>query len=254
MRPVSREGRYGASAPLVERATLSSVNVESAPAARAARFAGADGTQAGRGAEGAGNSADAGNVQGTVSSERPLRADARRNRARVLDAAAEAFATEGPAVPLDEIARRAGVGAGTVYRHFPTKEALLQAVLTDRLEALLAEARTALAAPEPGAAFFEYFDTMVASAEDKMDLADALARQGIDVMAATRDVGSALKQALGELLRRAQEAGAVRTDVGIADLHAVVVGAVAAARSVAAGDAGRVTALVCDALRPRASG
>jgi len=189
-----------------------------------------------------------------VSAEKPLRADARRNRARVLDAAAVAFAAEGPAVPLDEIARRAGVGAGTVYRHFPTKEALLQAVLTDRLEALLAEAQTALAATDPGAAFFEYFDTMVTSAEDKMDLADALARQGIDVMAATRDVGSALKQALGELLRRAQEAGAVRTDVGIEDLHAVVVGAVAAARSVAAGDAGRVAALVGDALRPRAVG
>ncbi|MFD6451097.1 helix-turn-helix domain-containing protein, partial [Nocardia sp. NPDC060220] len=60
---------------------------------------------------------------------RPLRADARRNRERVLAAAQEAFAAEGISVPLDDIARRAGVGAGTVYRHFPTKEALFTAAI-----------------------------------------------------------------------------------------------------------------------------
>ena len=64
---------------------------------------------------------------------RPMRADARRNRARVLEAARAVFAEEGLAVPLDEIAARAGVGAGTVYRHFPTKEALFEAVVTDRI-------------------------------------------------------------------------------------------------------------------------
>ena len=64
---------------------------------------------------------------------RPMRADAARNRARVLEVAYETFAAEGVAVPIDEIARRAGVGAGTVYRHFPTKEALFQAVFEDRV-------------------------------------------------------------------------------------------------------------------------
>jgi AcrR family transcriptional regulator len=172
----------------------------------------------------------------------------------VLEAAAEAFAAEGPTVPLDEIARRAGVGAGTVYRHFPTKEALLQAVLTDRLEILHAKALDALAAEEPGPAFFAFFETMATSAEDKMDLADALGRQGIDVLAATREVAASLKAVLGELLRRAQEAGAVRTDVGIEDLHAMVVGAVAAARASAAMDVVRVTGLVADGLRPRSTG
>src|ERR1700738_1340291 len=63
---------------------------------------------------------------------KPLRADAARNRARVLETAYETFAAEGLSVPIDEIARRAGVGAGTVYRHFPTKEALFQAVIRDR--------------------------------------------------------------------------------------------------------------------------
>jgi AcrR family transcriptional regulator len=186
--------------------------------------------------------------------ERPLRADARRNRARVLEAAAEAFAAEGPTVPLDEIARRAGVGAGTVYRHFPTKEALLQAVLTDRMEILHGQALDALAAPQPGPAFFAYFETLATSAEGKMDLADALGREGIDVRAATHDVATLLKAALGELLRRAQDAGAVRTDVGVADLHALVCGAVAAARAVPPEDAPRAIGLVADALRPVLAG
>lgn len=184
--------------------------------------------------------------------ERPLRADARRNRERVLAAAEEAFALEGPGVPLDEIARRAGVGAGTVHRHFPTKEALLEAVLLGRVEGMLAEAGEALAEADPGPAFFAYFRTMVDYAQDKMDLADALSRQGIDVRAATREAGTALKEALGELLRRAQEAGAVRTDVTVEDLHALVVGAVTAAKAVPPEDAPRVTAIVCDGLRPRA--
>jgi AcrR family transcriptional regulator len=192
-------------------------------------------------------------VNGSVNADeqRPLRADARRNRARVLEAAGEAFAAEGPSVPLDEIARRAGVGAGTVYRHFPTKEALLHAVLTDRLVVLHAKALEALDAADPGPAFFAYFETMVSAADDKMDLAEALARQGIDVFAATRDVAVPLKEAMGELLRRAQEAGAVRTDVGIDILHAVVVAAVSASRSVPPHDALRATRLVADALRPR---
>src|SRR5579859_1789389 len=122
----------------------------------------------------------------------PVRADARRNRERVLEAAEATFASGGAAVPLDEIARRAGVGAGTVYRHFATKEALVEAVLVDRLEALLQQARTALQAPNPGAAFFDYFESMIADAEEKLDLADALGRLGVDVKAATAEVGTAL--------------------------------------------------------------
>jgi AcrR family transcriptional regulator len=68
---------------------------------------------------------------------RPLRADARRNRAKVLSAAEEVFASEGPAVPIDEVARRAGVGVGTVYRHLPTKQALFEAIVVARIEALI---------------------------------------------------------------------------------------------------------------------
>jgi len=86
--------------------------------------------------------------------ERPLRADARRNRDKVLRAAREAFAASGYGVPLDEIAARAGVGPGTVYRHFPAKEVLFQAVITARVEDLIDDARARAGAADPGGAFF----------------------------------------------------------------------------------------------------
>ena len=89
---------------------------------------------------------------------RPLRADARRNRERVLDAARTAFAADGLSVSLDEIARRAGVGPGTLYRHFPTKEALIEAVVQDRLCRLAAEGAALRDSRDPGAAFFEFIE------------------------------------------------------------------------------------------------
>ena len=91
---------------------------------------------------------------------RPLRADARRNRDRVLEAARTAFAAEGSDVPLDEIARRAGVGAGTVYRHFATKEALFEAVVFDRIGELVEEARALSDDPDPGRAFSSFVERL----------------------------------------------------------------------------------------------
>src|ERR1700722_8679746 len=87
---------------------------------------------------------------------RPLRADARRNRERVLEAARAAFGAEGSDVSLDEIARRAGVGPGTVYRHFATKEALFEAVIFDRIGELVEEARALSDDPDPGRAFSSF--------------------------------------------------------------------------------------------------
>ena len=186
---------------------------------------------------------------------RPLRADAQRNRARVLEAARAAFAAEGLAVPLDEIARRAGVGAGTVYRHFPTKEALFEAVVADRMQVLIEDARARLAEPDPGPAFFAFFSTLVSDAAEKMDLADALAASGVGLQPETLTVGARLQEALHELLVRAQAARAVRPDLSAADLHALVLGAVAAERRNAesAGSAGpaasgRLTRMICDGL------
>src|SRR3954451_23771158 len=92
---------------------------------------------------------------------RPMRADAARNRARVLEVAYETFAAEGLSVPIDEIARRAGVGAGTVYRHFPTKEALFPAVIDDRVKSVVASGRALIDSVGPGEALFAFLREMV---------------------------------------------------------------------------------------------
>ena len=98
---------------------------------------------------------------------RPLRADARRNRARVLEVAQQVFAEEGLAVPIDEIARRAGVGVGTVYRHFPTKDALFEAIIVERLCAVGEAARELARRPGAGRAFFGFFDDVTGSPREE---------------------------------------------------------------------------------------
>ena len=184
---------------------------------------------------------------------RPLRADAVRNRAKVLAAANEAFAAEGPAVPLDEIARRAGVGAGTVYRHFPSKEALVEAVLTDRMQALAADVEERLVSDaDPGEAFFGFFATMIETGRGKADLAEALAADGAGLGPGTLQAAGRLEELFGELLERAQQAGAVRADVSRADLHAIAVAALAGEKRAAAtphGESGKLTRIICDGLR-----
>jgi AcrR family transcriptional regulator len=184
---------------------------------------------------------------------RPLRADARRNRARVLEAAEAVFAAGGVSASTEEVARAAGVGIGTVFRHFPTKEALLEAVYVERLRRLAEEARTLRESPDPGAAFFSFFRRVVGYAATKNALADALADAGIDVGTASRLRPEDMLEALGALLARAQETGAVRRDVGLPELLALLVGA-SRAREHAAGNPevqNRVVGAVLDGLRPR---
>src|SRR5262249_14677481 len=130
---------------------------------------------------------------------RPLRADARRNREKVLRAARDAFAASGFGVPLDEIAARAGVGPGTVYRHFPTKEALFEAVVQARLEDLIADARSRSGAGDPGGAFFGFLARIRQEARAKRDLPDAIAIPG--------PLQAIFHEALATLLSRAQQAG-----------------------------------------------
>lgn len=183
--------------------------------------------------------------------EKPLRADARRNRVRVLEAAQEAFAAEGAAVPLDEIARRAGVGAGTVYRHFPTKEALFEAVILHRVQELVDDARVRADADDPGEAFFGFLARLAETAAAKRDLTDALAGGGAGVNAAVATTASTMNEALAVLLRRAQEVGAARTDVDITHVTALLKGALVAVQQ--AGDdptmRPRIFAVVADGLR-----
>src|SRR5437016_3198358 len=98
---------------------------------------------------------------GDATAAKPLRADARRNRARVLEVATAAFTTEGLSVQIDEIARRAGLGVGTVYRHFPTKEALFEAIVLSWIEELVADARERTEHPDAEQAFFGFFRLMI---------------------------------------------------------------------------------------------
>ncbi|NYI88148.1 AcrR family transcriptional regulator [Amycolatopsis endophytica] len=176
-----------------------------------------------------------------------LRADARRNRARVLAAAHAAFADEGPSVPLDEIARRAGVGAGTVYRHFPSKEMLFEAVVLDRIAWLTEQARERLEAGDPGVVFFEFFDVVAAQALLNKALCDALEASTGLPMKATSDESSEFRAAFADLLRRAQAAGTVRADVEPGDLAALLAGYLAIQRQAPEGRP--LARIISDGLR-----
>lgn len=155
-----------------------------------------------------------------------MRADAVRNRARVLEAAEGVLARDGLDASMREIATLAGVGVGTIYRQFPTKEALYQAIVTDRQERLAGLAAELGGADDPGAAFFAFFDRIVADSTVKKVLVDALATAGIDAKAGGPDI----KGAISSLLVRAQQTGAVRADVGMAELIALLSAACLAAQ------------------------
>jgi AcrR family transcriptional regulator len=179
---------------------------------------------------------------------RPLRADARRNRERVLLAAREMFAAEGLSVSLDDIARRAGVGPGTVHRHFRTKDDLLEAVLADRLRALTDTVRELAEAPDAGEAFFAFFQRVVEDAHHNLALSAALTNPA-DLGEAVLEAGAALATAVGVLLTRAQQAGAVRNDIDTADLHAIIAGALATEQRLSPSSRGRGMTVVADGLR-----
>ena len=182
--------------------------------------------------------------------DRPLRADAARNRARVLEVAYDTFAAEGVSVPIDEIASRAGVGAGTVYRHFPTKEDLFRAVVEDRIQRIVDEGRTLLV-EDPGAALFTFLRSMVLQwgATDR-GLADALAGYGFGVETVIPDAEDAYMGMLGDLLKAAKKAGSVRRDVDVADVKAILVGS-QAMQAYHPEAAERLTEVVIDGLRSR---
>jgi AcrR family transcriptional regulator len=179
---------------------------------------------------------------------RPMRADAARNRARVLEVAYETFAAEGVAVPIDEIARRAGVGAGTVYRHFPTKEALFQAVFDDRVRRIVDDGRALVASEGPGEALYAFMRGMACSAAADHGLFDALASYGFDVAAATTGAEKEFLGVLDELLVAAQRAGTVRIDVGVPEVKALLM-VCKAGHDYGDGVADRVVDVVVDGLR-----
>lgn len=184
-----------------------------------------------------------------VIAKRPLRADAVRNRDHVLDVAGEVFASEGLGVPIDEIARRAGLGVGTLYRHFPTKEALFMAIVIRRMEQVSADARALEGAKDPGKAFFSFLSRLIDDVPVKMDLMRALAGTGFDPRRTEAKVESL--RAVGALLVRAQRAGAVRADVQVGEVFSLVhaVHAAIGSHERDARSRARLIAIVFDGLR-----
>ena len=184
---------------------------------------------------------------------RPMRADAQRNRTRILEAAEVVFASEGIEVPVDVIAEKAGVGVGTLYRHFETKEKLCEAILLERLARLTADARALADAEDPAAAFFGFLEHVVEEATNTRHLLIAMMGAGIEFEQSAADVKDGLREAVGVLLVRAQAIGAVRQDVTPAGVVALI-GATCQASAHAGGTPGcDLLAIVCDGLRPPGS-
>lgn len=143
--------------------------------------------------------------------KRALRADALRNRQRIVEAASALFEERGLDVPLDEIAERAGVGAGTLYRRFPTKESLVEAVAEDKLQLWVTATGKALEHEDPWAGFtslMEWICTTMAADRGFSDLL-SIRLTNSETAARCREAG---EQALAALVRRAQEAGELRSD------------------------------------------
>jgi AcrR family transcriptional regulator len=154
---------------------------------------------------------------------RPKRADARRNYEKVLAAAREAFAEGGESTALEEIARRAGVGIGTLYRHFPNRQALLEALYVDEVEEVCRSAAQ-LDAADPWEALSEWFERFIAYLATKRALAHELLNY-LDKDAPLFQVCRASLFAAGEpLLQRAQQAGAVRPDAEFGEVMQMVMG------------------------------
>jgi AcrR family transcriptional regulator len=187
------------------------------------------------------------------SDARPLRADARRNVERLIETAREAFATQGPNAPLDDIARAAGVGSGTLYRHFPNRVALMEAVYRANVERLCAEGARLAATEPPAEALLDWLRGFVRVVSEKRGLAAALTEEG-RTSELFAQCHAMINTTGAELLERAKAAGAVRDDVPLADLLKMAKAFAMAGESSPEGPAlaERLLVLSMDGLRPRA--
>jgi AcrR family transcriptional regulator len=188
---------------------------------------------------------------------RSMRADAQRNYEKLLAAASAAFLEHGADdVSLEEIARRAGVGIGTLYRHFPTRQALLEAVYRDQVELLRARAEELLAGDSAGDAFASWVRALAAFSSTKRSLISAmLATLGKDSELLS-SCSLVIRTAAETLLARAQQAGAVRPDVTATDVIRLVHGISIASERMPTdpAQADRMLALILDGLRPQPAG
>jgi AcrR family transcriptional regulator len=178
---------------------------------------------------------------------RPARSDARRNYDQLVAAASTAFARDGADASLEEIARQAGVGSATLHRHFPSRQALLNAVFHDRIELLCRQAHELAGGTDPGPALTDWLRSVGAYVATTRGLASSL------VASVDNSCHRMMEEAGDALLTRARQAGAVRDEVSIGDLLTLVV-AISMTVEHRPGDNGseaeRLLGLAIDGIRP----
>jgi AcrR family transcriptional regulator len=184
--------------------------------------------------------------------DRPLRRDAERNRQRILAAAAQVLSERGLDATLDEVARAAGVGVGTVYRRFPDKEALVDELFRDRVDALVATAEQALAEPDPWQALLSYLESATELMAGNAALRQLLmfSTYGKQRVAYAR---SRMQPVVSKLVERAQASGDLRPDFAGPDIKMIVFMLTSVAEYAAASRPElwrRYLALLIDGLRP----
>jgi AcrR family transcriptional regulator len=183
--------------------------------------------------------------------ERPLRAHALRNRERLVAAARAAFAAADDTVSIESIARDAGVGIGTLYRHFPTREVLVEAVYAGELDALTAAGSTLLGDLPPDVALRAWIDRYAQFAATKRGMVDTLRAGWASGRIATPATRERISAAIGTILSAGAEAGSLRTDVDPEDVTVLLLGVfLSTATNSTSDQTGRLLDLVVDALRP----
>ena len=182
---------------------------------------------------------------------RPARADARRNREKLLAAARAAFAAADDTVVLEAIAREAGVGIGTLYRHFPTREALVEAVYAAELDDVATSAPALLAALPPDAALRAWMDRYAAFVATKRGMVDTLRAGWASGRMATPTTRERVTAAIALILADGARAGSLRADADPEDVTAMLLGVfLSTAASSTPEQTGRLFDLIVDALRP----
>ncbi|WOX21441.1 helix-turn-helix domain-containing protein [Streptomyces solicathayae] len=180
-----------------------------------------------------------------------MRADARRNVEKIVAAAGALIAEHGADASLEEVARRAGVGSATLHRHFPSRQALLEAVFKDRVEALCAKAGDLLAEPDPGQALSTWLRAVGAHAVANRGLGASLMRDADPSLG--ESCHDMVTNAGDALLARARAADAVRPEITITQLLKLV-GAIALATerdNDGPAEADQLLAIAIDGVRPR---
>ena len=183
----------------------------------------------------------------------PLRADAERNRQRLLVAAKELLATRGLDVTLDDVARHAGVGTGTAYRRFPNKDALIDALMVDRIGEIAEIAKECLEDPDPWVGLTSYFDRALALQAADRGLKEVLFSAGRG-RERSNQARRAIAPVVTKLVARAKEAGVVRSDIDTSDvplINFMLNTIVDFSRDVEPELYRRYLAIVLDGLRPR---